>query len=40
MLPKYLNCLASHLLTLNVPDEENFQKRVVRTKFEIYVFII
>jgi len=39
MLLKYLICLASHLLTLSVPDEDNFQKRVVHTKFEIYVFI-
>ena len=34
-----LNYLASNLSMLNLPDEMLFQKRVVCTKFDIYVFI-
>ena len=40
LAPKTLKIIwLSNLSTLNVPDEWLFQKRVVRTKFDIYVFM-
>jgi hypothetical protein len=38
LLPKLEIIWLCNLSILNVPDEGLFQKRVVRTKFDIYVF--